>query len=177
MMIRSIPEVLKRVPNLLYSVVGEGWERRYLQGLVTELGVEKAVQFRGVPEDGELVSCYQQCDLFVLPNRQVGWDFEGFGIVLLEAQACGKPVIAGTSGGTAETMKAIDTGVAIDCTSPGELARTVADWLTDPAKLAVMGEKARPWAAGRFDWSALVPQAERLFAGDLDTAPVRRPAL
>jgi phosphatidylinositol alpha-1,6-mannosyltransferase len=170
MMIRAIPEVLKRVPNLLYSVVGEGWEKRYLQGLGAELGVENAVQFRGVPEDRELVSCYQQCDLFVLPNRQVGWDFEGFGIVLLEAQACGKPVIAGTSGGTAETMKSPDTGLAIDCTSPGELARTVADWLTSPTKLAAMGEKSRPWVMGRFDWTALLPLAERLFAGDLGTA-------
>ena len=54
----------------------------------------------GEPNDADLVNCYQQCDLFVLPNRQVGWDIEGFGMVLLEAQACGKPVIAGASGGT-----------------------------------------------------------------------------
>lgn len=172
-MIRALPEVLKRVPNVLYSVVGEGWEKRYLQKLVAELGVGHAVQFRGVPEDRELVSCYQQSDLFVLPNRQVGWDFEGFGIVLLEAQACGKPVIAGTSGGTVETLRAPDTGAAIDCTSPRELAKVVADWLTDPAKLAAMGAKARAWAEGKFDWSALVPEAVGLFARDLESSAKR----
>src|SRR4051812_23261492 len=143
MMIRSIPEVLKRVPNLLYSVVGEGWERRYLQGLVAELGVENAVQFRGVPEDRELVYCYQQCDLFVLPNRQVGWDFEGFGIVLLEAQACGKPVIAGTSGGTAETLTAGKTGELLSAETPEMLAAVCSALLDDPTRRAAMGQQAR----------------------------------
>jgi phosphatidylinositol alpha-1,6-mannosyltransferase len=176
MMIRAIPQILKAVPNLFYSIVGEGWERRYLQGLVAELGVEKAVQFRGVPEDGELVSCYQQCDLFTLPNRQVGWDFEGFGIVLLEAQACGKPVLAGRSGGTAETMRPGETGVVIDCSSPTPQAEAVIQLLSDRDKLARMGTRARDWAVERFNWSALVPEAAKLFGEALSASGRPRPS-
>src|SRR4051812_34558239 len=152
MMIRSIPEVLKRVPNLLYSVVGEGWERRYLQGLVAELGVENAVQFRGVPEDRELVYCYQQCDLFVLANRQVGWDFEGFGIVLLEAQACGKPVVTGRSGGTTEAVSVHRSGLSIDCSDFTRLPGAITALITDGSRLSVMSNHARQWAEHNFEW-------------------------
>ena len=86
--------------RLHYAIAGEGWELAYLQDLVRDLNVADLVQFCKVVSDDELIRCYQQCDLFALPNRQVGWDFEGFGIVLLEAQACGRAVIAGRSGGS-----------------------------------------------------------------------------
>jgi phosphatidylinositol alpha-1,6-mannosyltransferase len=89
-----------------------------LERLVVENGVSDTVQFLGELPDERLIECYQQCDLFVLPNREVDGDFEGFGMVLLEAQACGKPVIAGDSGGTAETMVPGVTGLIADCTSP-----------------------------------------------------------
>ena len=77
-----------------------GWRgTAALQDLVAREGLGGHVQFLGQGDDAVLVSCYQQCDLFVLPNRRVGRDIEGFGMVLLEAQACGKPVVAGASGG------------------------------------------------------------------------------
>jgi phosphatidylinositol alpha-1,6-mannosyltransferase len=175
MMIRALPRILKAVPDLLYVLVGQGWERRHLEQLVAQHGVQSAVQFRGAPDDGEMIECYQQCDLFALPNRQVGWDFEGFGIVLLEAQACGRPVLAGRSGGTVETMKAPETGAVIDCTSPDLLAETVSAWLADPDGLNAMGRHGREWVK-RFDWSALVPEARQLFGRALDPAPGRAEA-
>ena len=100
------------------------------------------------------MECYQQCDLFVLPNRQVGQDIEGFGMVLLEAQACGKPVIAGASGGTAETMQPGETGYVVPCDQPDELAAMVAELLLDPDRRTRMGEAARSWVVEQFDWDA-----------------------
>ena len=104
MLIRAIKAVRQRVPNVLYSIVGDGQERLALERLIAEHGLADYVELRGEPSDAELIECYQQCDLFVLPNRTVDGDFEGFGMVLVEAQACGRPVIAGNSGGTRETM-------------------------------------------------------------------------
>src|SRR6185436_3012049 len=106
MMIRALPAIRRRCPDVLYAIAGEGWEIDALRQLARDLQVEDAVAFHGVPDDVSLVQYYQQCDLFALPNRQVNWDFEGFGIVLLEAQACGRAVIAGASGGTAEAIQA-----------------------------------------------------------------------
>jgi phosphatidylinositol alpha-1,6-mannosyltransferase len=159
MMIRALPAIRARCPDVLYAIVGEGWERPYLDQLVAEHGVGDIVQFRGVPGDAELIDCYQQCDLFALPNRQVGWDFEGFGIVLLEAQACGQAVVAGLSGGTSETLDPASTGELVNCDSPEPLAAVVSDLLNDPARRARMGASARKWAVEHFDWQALSRQA------------------
>jgi phosphatidylinositol alpha-1,6-mannosyltransferase len=110
------------------------------------------------------VECYQQCDLFALPNRQVGWDFEGFGIVLLEAQACGKPVIAGRSGGTAETMVPSSTGELVPCETPEALAEATVRMLEDADCRHEMGARARSWAVEHFDWAVLAHEAQRRLA-------------
>jgi len=162
-MVRALGAISRSIPDILYVIVGDGEERAPLRDLVEELGMQAHVQFLNEVTDEELLCCYQQCDLFVLPNREVGGDIEGFGIVLLEAQSCGKPVVAGLSGGTAETMQVPDTGRLVCCDNPDELARVVSELLTDARQLALMQGPARNWVVGRFDWSALVGQASELF--------------
>jgi phosphatidylinositol alpha-1,6-mannosyltransferase len=164
MLIRALPAIRQRCPDVLYSIAGEGWERPSLDRLVAEYGVADCVQFRAMPDDAELIECYQQCDLFALPNRQVGWDFEGFGIVLLEAQACGKPVIAGRSGGTAETMDPSNTGEIVLCDEPDQLASVAADLLQDEGRRERMGALARQWVVEHFAWDVLSRQAADLFS-------------
>lgn len=163
MMVRALPAVRHEVPNVLFVMIGGGPDREYIEALVREAGVAECVQFRGAADDAEMIRCYQQCDLFALPNRQVGWDFEGFGIVLLEAQACGKPVLAGASGGTAETMRPGVTGVVVPCEEPGPLAEAVAGLLRDGPRRAQMGAAGREWVVGRLDWAPLARQAVELF--------------
>jgi phosphatidylinositol alpha-1,6-mannosyltransferase len=175
-MIRALPAIRRVVPDVLYALAGEGWERPRLEELAQRLGVADAVQFRGTPTDSDLVECYQQCDLFALPNRREGNDVEGFGIVLLEAQACGKPVIAGASGGTAETMRVPETGIVVDCTKPERLAETTIEWLLDPVRREMMGRAAREWVVEHFDWTVLVDKARTLFGfGDESTRDCRSP--
>lgn len=163
MMIRALPEIRRHCPDVLYAVAGDGREREYLEGLVDECGVRDLVQFRGLPADEELIECYQQCDVFALPNRQVGWDIEGFGIVLIEAQACGRPVIAGDSGGAPETIIPGKTGELIPCETPEPLARAVVALLDDPDRRTVMGANGRRWVETRLDWRVLSREAEELF--------------
>jgi phosphatidylinositol alpha-1,6-mannosyltransferase len=164
MLIRALPEIRRQCPDVLYSIAGEGREREYLDRLVKEHHVGDIVQFRGVPKDDELIDCYQQCDLFALPNRQVGWDLEGFGIVFLEAQACRRPVIAGKSGGAPETLQPSVTGEVVECETPDNLARVVVALLNDPERRARMGTAGRRWVEERFSWDVLSRQAEELFA-------------
>jgi phosphatidylinositol alpha-1,6-mannosyltransferase len=166
MLIRALPAIRPTVPDVLYSIVGDGDERDSLHRLVAELGLHDHVQFRGETSDDELIRCYQQCDLFVLPNRDVNGDFEGFGMVLLEAQACGKAVVAGASGGTAETMSIGQTGHVVACDRPEELAALVIRLLLDEPLRAKMGEAARRWAVERFSWDSLSRQAHELFFGE-----------
>ncbi|HEY7314591.1 MAG TPA: glycosyltransferase family 4 protein [Gemmataceae bacterium] len=162
-MIRALSAVRRAVPDVLYVVAGDGEERPALDALTASEGAVDHVQFLGEISDADLLSCYRQCDLFALPNRQVGQDIEGFGMVLLEAQACGKPVVAGASGGTAETMRIPETGRVVCCDGPDELAALVSDLLSDRRRLEQMGQAAREWVVSRFDWEVLTRQAEQLF--------------
>src|SRR5262249_3774313 len=131
----AMETIRNKTPRVLYAIVGAGEEGESLKALVAAKGLDEHVQFLGELGDEALVQCYQQCDLFVLPNRQVGRDIEGFGMVLLEAQACGKPVVAGASGGTAETMRIPDTGRVVACDRPDELAALVCELLAEPKRL------------------------------------------
>jgi phosphatidylinositol alpha-1,6-mannosyltransferase len=163
-MIGALAAVRQAIPDVLYAIVGEGEERSYLETLVRENELARHVQFLGELDDNQLAACYQQCDLFVLPNRNIGGDIEGFGMVLLEAQACGRPVLAGDSGGTAETMRIRETGRTVDCSGPTKLAEAVIELLANPALCDEMGRVGRRWVVERFAWDALVRQATRLFA-------------
>jgi phosphatidylinositol alpha-1,6-mannosyltransferase len=157
MLLRALPTIREAVPNALYAIVGDGAEREPLRRQVAEHGLGDCVQFLGsiAANDPRLAECYQQCDLFVHPNRQVGNNFEGFGMVLTEAEACGKPVIAGASGGTADTLLDGETGWLVRCEEPGPLAEAVVDLLRDRSRLAAMGEAARHWVVERFDWAVI----------------------
>ena len=165
-MILALNEIQKSVPDVLYSIVGEGEERSALEELVKQQQLSDHVQFLSAVDDQLLVQSYQQCDLFVLPNRQVEGDFEGFGMVLLEAQACGKPVVAGESGGTVETMQVSDTGRIVSCDDWRELSAVVVELLKDPDLRERMGIAARDWVKSRFDWDALSRQAEAIFRNE-----------
>lgn len=163
-MLRALAKIREAVPGVLYAIVGDGEERAALERLARELSVEGAVQFMGEVDDEVLLRVYQQCQLFALPNREIDGDIEGFGMVLLEAQACGRAVLAGASGGTAEAMSPGETGLLVDASDPEAIAATVVELLHDPARLTKMGEAGRRFVVEHFDWTALAERARTLFA-------------
>jgi phosphatidylinositol alpha-1,6-mannosyltransferase len=162
-MIRAVRQLLGEFPDLLYVAIGDGEERADLQRLIETEGVQENVRLAGEIDDRGLIASYQQCDLFILPNRQVNQDIEGFGMVLLEAQACAKPVIAGASGGTAEAMDAPATGRIAACETPDGIVPVVAELLRDRCLRQTMGQRGREWAVANFEWSSLAQQAREVF--------------
>ena len=163
MMISALPEILKQHPDVLYAIIGNGEEKQTLQALATKLNIEKNVKFHAEITDEEMIQCYQQCDLFILPNRTEGNDIEGFGMVLVEAQACGKPVIAGDSGGTAETMLIGKTGYIIDCTKPDIISEKINTMLAESKMLTNLGHCGRTHVVENLDWVAHSEKAAQLF--------------
>ena len=98
--IKSMPDVLKIIPDAYYVIVGDGVDRFRLELLAKELGVRDNVIFAGYVADDLLPLYYQSCDVFVLPSEK-----EGFGIVFLEAMYFGKPCIGSHAGGIPEVLK------------------------------------------------------------------------
>ena len=161
-LIKSMPALLKEFPDLFYAVVGRGECYDELISLVDQHELHDNVCVYPDMDDEALIKCYQQCDIFILPNRTIDNDIEGFGMVLVEAQVCGKPVIAGDSGGTRETMNIGKTGHIIDCSSTENLLKELSPILRN--REIVDGEvDIADYAKKRFNWDQHVAKAKRLF--------------
>jgi phosphatidyl-myo-inositol dimannoside synthase len=107
--LRVLPRLLAEFPRLRYAVVGDGDDRPRLEALCRELKLEEHVRFLGrVPEE-DLVPLYNAATAFTMPSTG-----EGFGIVFLEAMACGVPVVAGNRDASAEALAGGDLGVIVD---------------------------------------------------------------
>jgi phosphatidylinositol alpha-1,6-mannosyltransferase len=162
--LQALPTIRRLVPDVLYAIVGDGEERARLEQIASALSLQDCVKLHGEVGNEDLVAAYQQCDVFAMPNREVDGDFEGFGIVFLEAQACAKPVIAGDSGGAAEAMREPETGFIVRQDYPEELPRALIQLLTDEPLRRRMGAAGREWVVANFDWRILVKQASQLFS-------------
>ena len=161
-LIKTMPALLNEFPDLFYAVVGRGECYDELISLVDQHELHDNVCVYPDMDDEALIKCYQQCDIFILPNRTIDNDIEGFGMVLVEAQVCGKPVIAGDSGGTRETMNIGKTGHIIDCSSTENLLNELSPILRN--REIVDGEvDIADYAKNRFNWDQHVAKAKRLF--------------
>ncbi|NND70394.1 MAG: glycosyltransferase family 4 protein, partial [Rhodothermales bacterium] len=118
--LRSLPTVLQKVPELSYVVVGDGPDLDRLTSLAQTLNVDSHVEFVGPIAPNELPELYHHCDVFVMPSRNSPPDVEGFGIVFLEANACGKPVIGARTGGIPDAILHRQTGLLVDADNDSE---------------------------------------------------------
>ena len=161
-MLAALPELLKTCPDLFYAIVGRGECEAELRSFIENNGLSSNAGVYTDLDDEALIKSYQQCDIFILPNRTIENDIEGFGMVLVEAQACGRPVIAGDSGGTAETMIVGKTGEIIDCSNPQNIVKGLLPILQD-SSFNRFGENAVEHVKNSLDWDAHVKKAKALF--------------
>ncbi len=158
LVIKALPAVRHRHPGLRYVVVGDGAERARLEALAAEVGVGDQVLFEGAVAADALPGYYAACDLFVLPNRAIGGDVEGFGMVFLEAASAGRAAIGGNSGGVPEAIAAGQTGTLVSGEDVGELERAIEALLSDPHRRAQMGELGRARVRAEFTWDSAARQ-------------------
>lgn len=164
MLIQALPSIREHIPNILYAVVGEGEEEAQLKKLGADYNVEESVLFMGAIADENLIECYQQCTLFALPNRNVNGDIEGFGMVLVEAQSCGKTVLAGDSGGTKETMIPGLTGHIINCENPKIISACLIDLISQKKIGVTSSYLGREFVVNNFSWDAHSVAAAEIFS-------------
>jgi len=134
MTLRALPRVLARYPDSHYLIIGKGPYQSTLETLTRTLQVEDHVTFAGSVPNAELAAHYCLCDLFVMPNRELAdHDTEGFGLVFLEANACGKAVIGGRAGGAVEAVRDGENGLLVDGMNPDEIAAAIIRLFGDDA--------------------------------------------
>jgi glycosyltransferase involved in cell wall biosynthesis len=126
--IAAMPSLLARFPTLKYLIVGDGSDRARLEALTQRMGISDHVIFTGRIPESEKVAHYNLADVYVMPSAG-----EGFGIVLIEAAACGVPVIGSLADGSQEALLGGHLGRLVDPSDCDALVRAVADALEGPS--------------------------------------------
>jgi phosphatidylinositol alpha-1,6-mannosyltransferase len=154
MVIRALPQLCKRIPDLTYLIVGDGPHRNELQTLANELSVADHVVFAGTIMDQDMPELYALSDVFAMISRArlEHSDVEGFGLVFLEANACGKPVVGGFSGGVPDAVVDGVTGMLVDPHDVQGVAGALEKLLNDEELRKRLGEQGRARVKSEFRW-------------------------
>lgn len=154
-LVRALAEIARAQPHrdirllVVGGPSGSGLERpRSLMDLADELGVADRVNFLAPRPPAELADVYRAADIVAVPSYS-----ESFGLVALEAQACGTPVVAADVGGLATAVDDGRTGITVDGHDPREWARVLSGLLDDDERRLSMS-RAAPVHASRFSWES-----------------------
>ncbi|MEV0124670.1 glycosyltransferase [Streptomyces sp. NPDC050703] len=166
---------LARLPDTELVIVGgpsadrldQDPEVRRLRALAREAGVADRVRFTGGVPSADVPPLLRAADVVVCPA-----DYEPFGIVPLEAMACGRPVVASAVGGQLDTVADPATGRLVPPRDPDALARAVAELLADPAGREAGGEAGRRRTLRRYGWPRVAAATEAAYCEVLDARPV-----
>ena len=173
--VRSLPLILKEFPNLHYLIVGDGPERGQLQELVQQNGLGGHVIFVGNVPHAELGDYYRAADIFCMINqRDESGDIESFGMVFIEANSAGKPVVGGRSGGTAQSIVDGETGLLCEPGNPSHAAEQLRLLLRNADLRARMGNAGLARAHREFDWDSRAAQLFEIHQQIARSAPMPR---
>jgi len=125
-------DVVAKHPTAHLLIVGNGPHRLELQQLIDSNGLGASATLTGPLSDADLIAAYRSADIFIMPNRTMpDGDTEGFGLVFLEANACGRAVVGGRAGGAVEAVREGETGLLVDGYSVGEITSAISRLLGD----------------------------------------------
>jgi glycosyltransferase involved in cell wall biosynthesis len=148
--LQAFAKVKDEIPHWLVIAGEERWRYRGDLALIERLGIKDRIHFTGWVSHDHLPAFYNLADLFVLPSL-----YEGFGIPLLEAMACGRPVVAAQVGALIDIVLDGTSGVLVPPDDPRSLARAVNDLLSDPVRLDGFGLAAADRVRARHGWAQI----------------------
>lgn len=157
-LIRSAVYVLKKYPDTRFIITGRGPSETSLRKLVHDLKLDHNVRFVGYVDRPQLIKLYQNASILVLPSY-----YEGLPTTILEAMACGIPVIGTNVYGTAEAISDGQTGLLIPPKAPRQLAEAINELLGDRALQRIMGQNGRQMAIKQYDWNVVTDNIERQY--------------
>jgi phosphatidyl-myo-inositol dimannoside synthase len=159
--LEALKLVFEKYPdnNLVYIIAGKGPDEGYLKKVAQkELGDEFSdrVKFVGKISEAEKWSLLHLCDIFIMPSRNIDGDFEGFGIVYLEANLAKKPVIAGDSGGVRDAVENGINGLLVNPESPQDISKAILAALFNDDMRISLGEQGRKRVIDKFNWEGQI---------------------
>lgn len=144
-----IPEDI--MSKLIYVVIGSGPEKDYLHNLVPRKIENKVIFLNSISNEDKWI-WLKLSDIFIMPSRRIGDDFEGFGIVYLEANLLKKPVIAGDSGGVRDAVRNEKNGLLVNPNDPQDIAKAIIRLFNKPQLRHQLGEYGYKRVIRDFSW-------------------------
>jgi phosphatidylinositol alpha-1,6-mannosyltransferase len=171
--LQALPRIAERVPAVQYVVAGDGRLRPDLERLAGALGCRDRAHFVGRVSDADLAALYEGCTAFVMASRDRTSDggVEGFGLVFLEANSFGKPVLGGNSGGIPDAVLDGITGLLADPEDARHVADQAIRLLTDSDLAQRLGEQGRERVLRERTWSACAGRLQRVVEEALVKGP------
>jgi len=157
-LIKSMKHVICTQKRVKLRIVGEGPEKERLKSLAGKLGLKDKVIFEGFVPHDKIVKYYQNCDVFCFLTLG-----EPFGIAILEAMACGKPVIASKIGGPAEIVKDAETGFLVNPRDTEAIAERIIRLIKDGKLRKKMGRKARKIVVEKYSLEKISEEYHKLY--------------
>ncbi len=157
-LIHAIANVRRNKINAKLTLVGEGAQKESLITLAKTLQVENHVKFAGFVPNSKMPAYYNRCDIFCFPTLG-----EPFGKAVVEAMACGKPVIATNAGGAAEIIQNGENGILVPPADSETLAAEITRLINDPQERHRLGKKARETTVERFSWEKIAEKYHQLY--------------
>jgi N-acetyl-alpha-D-glucosaminyl L-malate synthase BshA len=155
-LIKALPAVLLRFPEARALIIGSGPRKNHLLRLAKDLQIEQNIVFIDQIPHTELIKYYSLADVFVLPSiTNKMEETEGFGVVLLEAMACGLPVIGSDTGGIPDIIKNGETGLLVRQKDSQDLGNQLIKLLTDADLRKKMIGNARNLIEAQFSWEVV----------------------
>jgi glycosyltransferase involved in cell wall biosynthesis len=140
---------IEKISNVELVLVGDGDLKKSYEKLANDLGIEKRCNFVGKLDEKELIAKYQSVDLLVLPSLSGA---EAFGLVALEAQSCGTPVVASDLPGVRTVVSNNETGILVPPSDVQALSGAISRLINDDELRLRMGENARRRVLEKFTW-------------------------
>lgn len=163
-LIQSMTQILQEFPKAKLVICGNGPEKENLQKLAKELHISEHVIFTGYVPHDEMLQYYASADVFVLPSIEIGGHEEGLGVVLIEAMACGTPVIGTNVGGITDIIKDEYNGLLIAEKSSDEIAKKAVKILTDKAYAEQLKQNALKTVSSKYSWSRIADEFGQIYA-------------
>ncbi|CAH1087185.1 glycosyltransferase family 4 protein [Candidatus Nitrotoga sp. 1052] len=160
--IQALPALIQAGLDVQYVLIGIGEDYDYLFDLARKHGVADRVHLLGHVSADDLPRWYNACDVFIMPNREINGDNEGFGMVFIEAAACGKPAIAGQAGGTGAAVVDGVTGFRVNGTDTVAVTIALQRILENTKYALQIGNHALTRAIKQFDWSIVAEKTQQL---------------
>jgi D-inositol-3-phosphate glycosyltransferase len=136
----------------------DGLERKRIEGIVYDIGLQKKTLFAGQVGHDRLPLYYAAADVCVVPSH-----YEPFGLVAIEAMACGTPVIASAVGGLVSTVVPDRTGLLVPPRDVSAFSIAIDQVLRDPKWAHQMGEQGSLWVGEHFNWPRVATQLDTLY--------------